>query len=83
MKKILVSLLLVTLGSALVTEMNARGGSGFGWGFGTGVATGAILSSASRPRYDDVYYVNDNDDYYDDSADLRAENRRLRRQLAE
>lgn len=73
-------LMAMALTSAI--ELSARDGSGFGWGFGTGVATGAIVASANRPRY---VYVDDNyygDRYYDEDAALRAENRRLRRELA-
>ena len=86
MKKIIATLFLVTLGFGFASHVEAGRGSGFGWGFGTGVATGAILSSANRPR--EVYYVNDapgyyDDNYYDEAAELRAENRRLRRELRE
>ena len=78
-------ILIVTL--ACIQTMLIADHGGFGAGFGTGLAVGTVGTAlATRPvvvEYpEDNYYAdyNDNRNLDDEVAQLREENRRLRRQ---
>lgn len=77
-KSLMLSLALLTIGSAL------HAGKGFGTGFGTGVATGLVAGSVFNRRDRDVVYVRDSQsssDLKDQIKELEEEIRKLKREL--
>lgn len=57
-KTLMLSLALLTIGSAL----HAGKGAAFGGGFATGLVTGAVINNASNRRDREVVYVKDSSD---------------------